>query len=323
MGPMLAARDYWRRALDIRRLAVPPHRADLASVLTHLGWALMHLGEPEEAEILAREAQRIWDSHVDPVDWRAANNAQLLSWIVEEKGDLEESLAWTDYSIDLYDRAIDAGKYWSPMIDTLEDAAIAYRSAGRMKESLKILQRELEYRMNLYGPEHRRVIDLLSGISRNLLMTGDFQGTHDYLDRAIKLREADGGSAETYKLLRDRLQMALVLKRLGRHEEARTQYRRSIGLFLDGVLIAAATQPIFVQFPHDLAKLVAETDEHEDALLLFEMASQAAVRYPARHANIHRDWAALLRRTGQGAEALEHELRATELTTVSPAEVGE
>ena len=58
----------------------------------------------------AREAQRIWESLGDLVDWRAAHNAQLLSAIEEWKRNFEESVALADYSIDLFDRAEEAGK---------------------------------------------------------------------------------------------------------------------------------------------------------------------------------------------------------------------
>ena len=112
---------------------------------------------------------------------------------------------------------------------------------------------------------------------------------------------------------------------MGEVEEARAHYRRPLDLSTSGSDSLHNSAPHAVQFHHELAMLVRDEGHDEEALKLFEIAATQADTSPwwpafpdqDLPAQIHEDYADMLRLAGRVSEAAEHEARGAELRSNS------
>lgn len=168
----------------------------------------------------------------------------------------------------------------------------------------------------MYGPDHHLLGFANSGYSVLLRHLGEIEGAYEHRRRSLEILERDQEDARSSMILSWRLHFAQLAMLLGRTEEARARYRVAISMVRDGVEVSPSPQRNMAEAVIELAALVAKAGHHEDALQLFEIAALDAARYPDLQAQVHRDWAVLLRQMDRDEQAREHEAQAAALIAV-------
>lgn len=185
------AREYYDRAIDLRRRVLGEDHPTTSFSLTNLASLLVQTGQVEEALPAFREALAIRRNAFGPEHPAVASVLYQMGWAHANLGEHE---AARDY----YEQALairrDVMGEDHPSVAVLYNAlASVARAQGSHAESLGLLERALAIYRNSYGESHHDIALVLGNLGATHMVLGDFEQAVDLLQRALAMNRAELG----------------------------------------------------------------------------------------------------------------------------------
>src|SRR5438094_2061286 len=215
------AEASWQEMFAIAERSRNPYSMGMA-----LAWgALLYheLGQPDRTGELAERLVSL------------ANEQRLIMWLpatlvtrggaLLQRGHPEDAIGWIRQGADLY-RMMGVRISYAPFLMYL---AAAYRDAGMLAEGLAAVEESLSIARETFARHHEPELLRLRG--ELLYRAGDVEGAQASLRAALDIARRDQGKA--YEL-RAATSLAVVLREVGRSDEARSLLAPVHGWFTEG-----------------------------------------------------------------------------------------
>lgn len=164
-GKSAAAIPVAEEALRLRREALGPMHADVASSLDDLGAVIVATGDTARAEPLMRESLAIQRKVLPPDDPRLAVGLNNLAFLVWRKGNPQDAEAMFREALAIDRKAF--GNLHPEVLTRLLNIAVVMRDEQRSAEAEPLAREGVEGRRKILGPEHRELaegMDVLAGV---------------------------------------------------------------------------------------------------------------------------------------------------------------
>jgi eukaryotic-like serine/threonine-protein kinase len=211
------AGELWRRALEIRRAALPAGHPDLAESLSSIAGYHYSRREYPRARDLWREALAVFSR---PEDRRHPINISIRSDLASVLGTLNahgEAEALQREAIDLGRQVL--GPESATVGNLLNNLGTTQANAGKPLEAERSFRAAFETLRTLYGESHWRTRNVARNVGRALELQQRYAEALSWMDRAT-VRTVGGEPGDDFGAWLMRAQRAQVLFRLGRREEA-------------------------------------------------------------------------------------------------------
>ncbi len=219
-----AAYPLLREALELRRKALGPDDALVASSLVQLG-VLRQRYDLAEGERYLREAVSIREKRFGPDDLNVANTLADLADILRRRrafGDAERMLL---RSLTIREKALSPG---DPVIAaSLSGLGRVYIESGQLARAEPILQRALSIRMKAMGPDHYVTSRSYDDLSSLRMAEKRWPEAEDFLRKDLAIVERVRGPDHKYTAW-IRVDLAETLIEQHREAEARQQLLRAL-----------------------------------------------------------------------------------------------
>jgi tetratricopeptide (TPR) repeat protein len=217
LGKYAEAETVAQEAFTLRREALGPQHADVASSLDDLGSMIMVQGDIGRAEPLMREALAIRRAVLPPNDPQIAVGLNNLAYLLWRKGELDEGES-------MYREALGIDRHTlgdsHPEIPTrLLNLAVLLRDRGRPGAAEPLAAEALDIRRRVLGVEHPDVANAMDTLAATLEDQGETARAEELLRDALALARRTYGEVN---LNTARLQHNLgwVLWKRGAYSEA-------------------------------------------------------------------------------------------------------
>ena len=187
-GDYAAARDLYRRVLEIRRAQLGSRHPDVAASLLDFGIACTQLAVFDTARVCLQEALSIRESlsgsdHLDvaPV---ASALGQLFYW----SGDYAQSRHAYDRALAI--REAHRGPDHKEVAGTLNNLATLLIATGDDREAQAMLERALTIRTKALGPRHRQVASTIVNLALIHRDRGEMEIAGRYYRQALEIVES-------------------------------------------------------------------------------------------------------------------------------------
>jgi serine/threonine-protein kinase len=222
------ARDYYDRAIALRREVLGEDHPTTSFSLTNLASLLVQTGRPEEALPAFREALAIRENAFGPDHPAVASVLYQMGWA---HANLE---SW-EAARDFYERALSIRQ--AVMGENHPSAAVLYnalasvaRNQGRHSEALGLLEKALAIYRGSYGESHHDIALVLGNLGATHMAMGDFERAVPLLQRALAMNRAELG--ERHHHVADNLKtLAELHLRSHDYEQAGDYARRALATY--------------------------------------------------------------------------------------------
>jgi tetratricopeptide (TPR) repeat protein len=229
LGDHTSAESSHRAALRLRRaIQAPPQ--DIAASLHNLGACLAYLANQAEATDCHNEAAALWRQAFGPTHPAVARALSSLGRLARQQADTETALRLHEEALTIHQAQPEQNL--ATIAAALDDLATSLAAAGRPAEAAERWQAAgliLRARLGHASPALAPLLNNL-GVARRTLR--DFEGAHAAFTEAV---------AADPTLAAARHNLAALLSRLGRHQEARPH--RDIALRRENLFIQPAPPP--------------------------------------------------------------------------------
>ncbi|MCP5267187.1 MAG: CHAT domain-containing protein [Burkholderiaceae bacterium] len=255
------------RALDLSRVAHGPESPLTAIAMSNLSQLYEKLGRLDDAQALLTQALRIEDRHLADHPKRALDHA-LLAAVLSQKGDVKSASNELAVAIQASHafRAVD-----HPLVaDVLDSIAAVLCELGRLSECRLEIERSLEIRRKVQGPQH---LDLLKTLSiRNALwqLTGRIEDARRGAEELVTLTRS--GYGEAHPAYAETL---IALARFEGPGSAERTYRRALSIFESAY---GSVNPATAQMMTTLADFLNGQQRHAEARPMISTAISALER---------------------------------------------
>ncbi len=190
LGLQAEAEPLARRALDMRREALPADHPDIAASLALLGWILHQAGSSEEAVALLGESVPVWRAAgSDPAGLSRALND--LGVVLEAQGDYAEAEARYTEALDIRRNAF--GPSHRRVAVTASNLAVIRYRQGNYGGAAEMAEQALDAMRAAVGADHPRSITIQSNLAAMRLAQGDVAGAEGvYRDLVARQTELQG-----------------------------------------------------------------------------------------------------------------------------------
>lgn len=185
------ARDYYDRAIVLRRRVLGEDHPTTSFSLTNLATLLVQIGRAEEALPAFREALAIRRNAFGPKHPAVASVLYQMGWT---KANLEQY----DQAREYYEQALAIRR--EVMGDDHPSVAVLYnamasvaRADGHYAEALDLLEHALDIYQNSYGAPHHDIALVLGNLGTTHMELGDFGQAAELLGQALSMNRAELG----------------------------------------------------------------------------------------------------------------------------------
>ncbi len=222
LGAVVAGRDLekagelWRRALEIRRAALPAGHPDLAESLSSIAGYHYSRREYPRARDLWREALAVFSR---PEDRRHPINISIRSDLASVLGVLNahgEAEALQLEAVDIARQVL--GPESATVGNLLNNLGTTQAIAGKHLDAERSFRASFETHRALFGEDHWRTRNVARNVGRALELRQRYVEALVWMDRATP-RPRAGAESDDLGWSLIRAQRAQVLFRLGRHDE--------------------------------------------------------------------------------------------------------
>lgn len=210
-------------ALRLRREALGPAHADVASSLDDLGAVIMARGDADRAEPLMREALALKRQLLAPDDPSIATGLNNLAYLIWRKGNPKEAESMFRESLEIDRRRL--GPEHPEVPTKLINVAVVVRDQGRPQDAEPLVREAIAIQRKVLGEQHPTLANSLD------VLAGTFEDRGDNAQAEALLREALAiATAADVQLDAARLQSNLgwVLWKAGRYAEAEPLLRDGV-----------------------------------------------------------------------------------------------
>ncbi len=211
------AGELWRRALEIRRAALPADHPDIAASLQALGGYHYEKQEFARARDLYREALGVFRKGEDrrhPLNIAIRNDLAVVLGLL---GMHAEAEALQREAIEIGQQVL--GSDSATVAELWNNLAFTQANARKFQESEESFRGSFEMHRALFGEAHWRTRNVARNVGRALELEGRYAEALVWMDRAA-VRPRAGDDVEDLGWWLIRAQRGQVLFRLGRRAEA-------------------------------------------------------------------------------------------------------
>ena len=185
------AKDYYERALKIRKEQLGPNHVDVAVSYNNLGNVYCDTGQVAKAKDYYEQAleirkQQLGANHVDVA--ASYNNLGNVYWNTGEFAKAREYYQWA-----LEIRKEQLGPNHVDIATSYNNLGNVYRNTGDFPEATAYHQRALEIRKEQLGPNHVDVAASYNNLGNVYRNTGEFAKVRDYYERALEIQKEQLG----------------------------------------------------------------------------------------------------------------------------------
>jgi eukaryotic-like serine/threonine-protein kinase len=181
-GKFADAETIAREALKLRREALGPTHADVASSLDDLGAVLMARGDADRAEQLMREALAINRTVLPPDDPKMTVGLNNLAYVIWRKGNPQEAEAMFREALSLDRRRL--GNEHPEIATKLINIAVVLRDQGRPEAAEPLVREAIAIQRKILGDRHPTLANSLD------VLAGTFEDRGDTAQAETLLRDA-------------------------------------------------------------------------------------------------------------------------------------
>jgi eukaryotic-like serine/threonine-protein kinase len=278
------ARPILERALALRRASAG--RTEVSATLHNLGMVARNEDRLTDADVLLREALALTDAEHGETHPRSLNTLDQLAVVLRNQGHLEE--AETIVRRVLAAREKLHGFESTFVANAENEVGSVVHDLGHFKEAITHYQRAIDIEQRLKGPDTTDVIMPLNNLASALDDMGDWAAAEPLFRRSLALRTAlyPGDNPPVARALGN---LARVLGRLGKSDEARTQWQTGYDMWKRALPEPNSNHLIVTLNGGNLALLRGDVIEAE-RLLQEARALDATLTevFPLVRANVHR-----------------------------------
>jgi tetratricopeptide (TPR) repeat protein/tRNA A-37 threonylcarbamoyl transferase component Bud32 len=216
------ARDYYDRAIVLRRRVLGEDHPTTSFSLTNLASLLVQTGQAEEAMPAFREALAIRRNAFGPEHPAVASVLYQMGWA-------NANLERFDQARDYYEQALAIRQ--GVMGDNHPSVAVLYnamasvaRADGQHAEALNLLENALDIYRSSYGESHHDIALVLGNLGATHMVLGDHERALDLLQRALSMNRDELG--ERHHHVADNLRTLAELHFQSRDFEQAADYAR-------------------------------------------------------------------------------------------------
>ena len=221
------AEPFLRRALQARVAAFGENDADVADSAANIGVLLHRQGRYPEAEAFLRQALAINRATKGDRHTETARSASTLGSNLREQGRFAEAAEY--HRLGLLGMREALGDDHPDTAISYAELAMNLESMGRNSEAEPLLRKSLDIRRARLGEAHPSTLSAYNTMGIVLIALGRYAEAEAPLRKALEARLRAPGPPATAALSSNNL--AFVLLKLGRPDEAERLYRNAIAIW--------------------------------------------------------------------------------------------
>lgn len=288
------ARVALERAIALRR-APDIGGSPLSASLHNLSMVARKQDRLGEAETLLREALALSDAAHGETHPRTLNTLAQLTNVLREQGHLVEAEAQLRRVLGIREKL--HGMESGVVANTANDLGSLVHDLGRFGDAIALYQRSIDVDERLYGADNAEIVMPLNNMASAYDDRGDWNTALPLFERSLALRIRNH-PGDNPAVARAHANLARVLGRLGRHDEARTHWQSAYGMW----------RRIFKDEPNSALLIVALNGgnlallrgDHDEAVRLLKEAQALDATLPEVYPMVKANVDCLAARVAQG-----------------------
>jgi tetratricopeptide (TPR) repeat protein len=270
-----------RKALALRRAAVPPGDVRLVDSLSCLASALGDQGRHDEAEGLMREALAICRAALPPGDPITVDTLNNVGHLRQAQGRFAEAEAMFREALDVARRATPRDDF--DVATAMNNLGHVYQMQGRFAEAEPLYGEALHLLRTVLPPGHPIIGTSVNNVALLLLARGRFDEAEPLLREALDIRRKVLPAAHP-EVAAGLNNLGGCLKNLGRLDEAERLYREALDVNRAAL---PAGHPHTAATVNNLARLLQVAGKLDGAeTLMRESLAMRRAALPAGHPDI-------------------------------------
>jgi len=188
LGRYDTAESNFRKALELRRSALPANHVDIASSLGSVGRTLQGQGRYDQAEPFTKEALEMRRKILPPVNREIAKSINNLAFLTSSQGKYVEAEALFRQALDVYREALPAGD--QEIGTCLNNLGTVIHTQGKPAEAEPYFREALEIFRRALPSGQVRTANCLDNLAQALLDTGKTEEAAPLFHQSLEMRRA-------------------------------------------------------------------------------------------------------------------------------------
>lgn len=202
--------------------------SQLSASLSNLSMVARKQDRLGEAETLLREALALADAAHGETHPRTLNTLAQLTNVLREQGHLVEAEAQLRRVLGIREKL--HGMESGMVANTANDLGSLVHDLGRFGDAIKLYQRSIDVDERLYGAGTAEIVMPLNNMASAYDDRGDWSTAEPLFQRSLALR-IESNPGDNPAVARAQANLARVLGRLGRHDEARRHWQAAYDMW--------------------------------------------------------------------------------------------
>ena len=267
LGEFAKAKDYFERALEIRKEQLGPNHVDVAASYNNLGMVYDDTGEFAKAKDYYERALEIRKKQLGPNHVDVAASYNNLGMVYRNTGEFAKAKDYHERALEI--RKEQLGPNHVDVAASYNNLGTVYDDTGEFAKAKDYYERALEIRKEQLGPNHVDVAASYNNLGTVYDDTGEFAKAKDYHERALEIQKEQLGPnhvdvATSYNNL------GIVYRNTGEFAKAKDYHERALEIGKEQlgpnhVDVAASYNNLGVVY-RNIGEFAKAKDYHERAL---------------------------------------------------------
>ena len=191
LGKFAKAKDYFERALEIRKEQFGPNHVDVAASYNNLGMVYRDTGEFAKAQDYYERALEIRKEQLGPNHVDVAASYNNLGMVYRDTGEFAKAQDYYERALEI--RKEQLGPNCVDVAASYNNLGNVYRDTGEFAKAKDYYERAMEIQKEQLGPNHVHVATSYNNLGTVYHDTGEFAKAKDYYERALEIRNEQLG----------------------------------------------------------------------------------------------------------------------------------
>jgi CHAT domain-containing protein/Tfp pilus assembly protein PilF len=224
-------RELAERALRVKRNALGPGDAGLATSLDNLAHVFRAVGQYDESRRYFEEGLRLREASLGPDHVDVAHSLNQLGWVLYNIGEFSRAKAMGQRSVEIRERVLGVDP---DVASSMNNLAIYLKTLGDYSGARLLYEKALSIYESTLGPEHGQVASSLNNLAILLKSQGELATAIELHERSIRVGEKTLGPDHP-TVAQGLGNLAGLYMHMGNHPTATRLYLRALGI-LEGTL---------------------------------------------------------------------------------------